>query len=542
MGIGLILSIFNLNVIGQGKIHLSKKEGIQDIRHLIRLIESVHPDPYIYGGGKIAFHRRLHRLLHKIPAQGISQKSFYNLLCPFVAAIGDSHTAIRLPEPEENLADRILPLGFKIIEENLILNQVPQQKYQAILGSILLSVEGVAVSELIKRQDRRRGMENLYGKLAYLVYFSLRRDQALRELVPEWKNPNQLRIRVKFPDGKDKTVTFSKKDLDGNHSISLTSKIDLPSTKKSDIAFDFLDKERKIGLLVINNMMRYREGCETWFSDGLMEAETYTRMAYKQIHKQDPPKNRQALLAGIPSATETFMRLVADLKRSESEYLIVDLRNNTGGNSVMSSILIYFLYGDKAMRRYKGGYSVTKFSPLLLRSYGSINMAEINRNRTVPLTEKDYDFNDEFQQKKKRAITSEEAEKWAQKSATFWKTYKTKRYHRAAFKLKRVIVLCSPLTFSSGFNMMTDLYFCGAILLGTPSGQPGNNFGDVISTTLNHSQIKVFLPYKGIFTFPDDPEKGRCLDPHIKLTYGHFVSYGFDANSEVLLALDLLKK
>ena len=268
----------------------------------------------------------------------------------------------------------------------------------------------------------------------------------------------------------------------------------------------------------------------------------YPRMVYKQIHQKNPPKNRQALLSGIPSATETFLNMIKQLKESKCDHLIIDLRNNTGGNSVMSPILICFLYGDKVMRMYKGGYSVRKLSPHLFRSYNSMNLGEVNKNRTMPLTHTDYDFEAEFQLKNKKAMTTAEAEKWAKRMATFWKIYKTKKYHRAALMLKKVIVLSSPLTFSSGFNMMTDLYYCGALLLGTPSGQPGNNFGDVISDTLKYSEIKIFLPYKGIFTFPDDPEKGRCLQPHIKLTYDHFLSSGFDANIEVMLARDILDR
>lgn len=54
-------------------------------------------------------------------------------------------------------------------------------------------------------------------------------------------------------------------------------------------------------------------------------------------------------LAEIPSATETFLALVQEMQRAGADNRIVDLRKNTGGNSGMRDILIYFLFGRKAL-------------------------------------------------------------------------------------------------------------------------------------------------------------------------------------------------
>lgn len=37
---------------------------LEDARQVSQLIESAHPDPYIQGGGKIAYHLRLQELLY----------------------------------------------------------------------------------------------------------------------------------------------------------------------------------------------------------------------------------------------------------------------------------------------------------------------------------------------------------------------------------------------------------------------------------------------------------------------------------------------
>ena len=46
---------------------ISQNKLIEDFRQLVDIIESTHPDPYIYGGGKITFHRRIHQTISKIP-------------------------------------------------------------------------------------------------------------------------------------------------------------------------------------------------------------------------------------------------------------------------------------------------------------------------------------------------------------------------------------------------------------------------------------------------------------------------------------------
>jgi hypothetical protein len=65
---------------------------LEDARQLARIIEDTHPDPYLNGGGRLAFHRRLHRVLNAIQDEGMTRDEFLRLVRPFVAAVGDMHT------------------------------------------------------------------------------------------------------------------------------------------------------------------------------------------------------------------------------------------------------------------------------------------------------------------------------------------------------------------------------------------------------------------------------------------------------------------
>ncbi|MGD8814884.1 MAG: hypothetical protein PVI78_10475, partial [Anaerolineales bacterium] len=100
---------------------------IEDARQLAEIIEQNHPDPYIRGGGRIAFHRRLQCLLEDIPAEGMTKDEFIRLLRPFIGAIGDSHTDLWTDYEVSQTSPGGVPLlFFDIVEQILYVAGVPQ--------------------------------------------------------------------------------------------------------------------------------------------------------------------------------------------------------------------------------------------------------------------------------------------------------------------------------------------------------------------------------------------------------------------------------
>lgn len=120
-----------------------------DLFQLVNLLETVHPDPYINGGGKIAFHRRFYKLLKKIPPTGMNRDEFFRFIRPFVVAVEDSHTSVGLNLGTDKYTGGI-PLFFSIIEQSLYVYGAPKP-YKDLLGARLLSVEGISWDELVKR-------------------------------------------------------------------------------------------------------------------------------------------------------------------------------------------------------------------------------------------------------------------------------------------------------------------------------------------------------------------------------------------------------
>ena len=83
-------------------------------------------------------------------------------------------------------------------------------------------------------------------------------------------------------------------------------------------------------------------------------------------------------------------------------------------------------------------------------------------------------------------------------------------------------------------------WIIGATVVGTPSAHAGNNFGDSLLFQLPNTQLRGAVSFKQNVTFPDDPDKGRCLIPDVWLTHEKWASLNFDPNAEVLLALEYL--
>ena len=507
----------------------------EDARQLLAAIESAHPDPYTSGGGRIAFHRRFHEILATIPADGMTVPEFYRLLLPFVASVGDGHTAIRLPRSSSPTPTG-LPLRFGIVEKSVIVQNEISLDNESLLGGRLCSLENVGFAELIKRQNRLRGIENIYGTLALLCRSLLSRE-SLGALLPEWNGRDHLVCELLLADGRRREFRVP---LDVKVAVKADfpkSRVTMPNLERSDVAFRFLDRNKETALLAVKDMMAYREGCEGWLAEGFSEAAELIGAAYARFHPGVPPKDPRQALQGIPSATETFRDLVLAMKKAKTRNLIVDLRGNGGGNGYMCWMLLYFLYGDRAMKEFGEGYDIPRYSDLYFQLYTAASLEEINKGRAVPLEKGDFDFLDEERYRTQQGI--EGIESYLANSPTFMAVYRSGRFN-GIYTPPTVVVLCSPLTYSSGFNLMTALSKKGATIVGTPSAQPGNNFGDSLILQLKNTGIQAFVAFKQIVCFPDDPEKGRLFPIDHPLTYAKLASYGFDPNAEVLLALEVI--
>jgi len=511
---------------------LSRDELIADIRYLANMIETVHPDPYINQGGKIAFHRRLHELILKLPSTGMSVRKFYRYLLPFVAAIKDAHTFL-YPLYKDQKAG--IPFKFDVVDNCLYISGVYFDMHRHLIGSKLLAIEDVDLSSLLEKQTTLRGCENPYGVLVSLTY-CLQNYHALINLLPEIEHKQRVRIKVELPSGVMKEVEVEiLPHITYDTMLMAPTRVNLPQLADfSDIGYGFMDKHKRIAILRIDGMIFYRENltsCKQWMDFVLPKI----AKSYEKKFKRPAPKNKEELIAIVPWVTDIFKNFFTEMKAAKTDTLIIDVRKNTGGNSLLADILMYFLYGKEAIFVPS---MIVKYSKLYFDTYKEQKLSEINKNRPFQLTETDYDFVD-FKEFKGYCNKAVDKRSQLVDVAYFGKIYKSGKYS-GYYCPKNVFVLTSARTASSGYYLMASLYKKGAILVGVPSCQSGNGFGETLSFILPNSKIRVGVSSMVFLFFPDDTEKGKILRPHYELTYDKLKTYQFDPNSELRLALELI--
>jgi hypothetical protein len=514
----------------------SRDALIEDARQLADILENTHPDPYIRGGGKIAFHRRLHQLLTAIPAEGMTRDEFVSLISPFIAAVGDGHTEIWYGYRVNDSYPGGVPLRFGIVEQSLYVSGVPDEEDSDLIGALLVSVEGVPMTELCERQERLRGTENLYHALQLLARLSLWYKPFMEDLLPEWEDTSRVSVELQLPSGEIEEIVFTLPVTMFAASLHTPeTQVTLPATGKSGFIYDFLGAEGKTAYLRVDHMLHYREAYEIWALAG-----------------SRPTTEQERSL--IPSATETFKNLVVEMKETGTEALIIDLRDNQGGHSLMADILLYFLYEKEdfmAAVTYTpaaGGGEIRRYSCLYFEGCSNESIEDFNEGRAIPLIEGDYNFDDDFtdDEGKIRELFQESEtpaffDRWINRSPTFYTEFQSGAYG-GYYRPERIFVLVNPGTYSSGFTMARHLYLAGATLVGTPSAQASNCFGEIIMWELEHTRIGGSVSSSYFNKFPNDPELGRVLPVHYPLTYEKLAFYDFDLNAEYLYALEVLSE
>ncbi|MHC4117083.1 MAG: hypothetical protein ACYSWO_06215 [Planctomycetota bacterium] len=522
---------------------ISRQLLVDDVRQMASILESTHPDPYFHGGGKIAFHRRMQNLIRTIPENGLTQTEFYRHLCPFVAAVGDGHTALWEPYHLDSQSPGGIPLYFQIVEDFFYVAGVIDSAHVHLIGSELVSVENVPIEELLERQARIRGCDNAYQLMRNLGYDrSLWHKRKMEHLLPEWDG-DSIHVVLVSPDGNELELTLHSNKVGQNQMIMAPTSVTLPSTEKSNYVYRFMDEEKKTALLLIENMYTYRESFEMEIALKGSRRKELANHLYRKYNAKSPPAGYKNVVAGIPSATELCRELVQVMKENGTENLIIDLRRNQGGNAFISTIFFYFLYGKEALISFsdKRSIFVKKYSPLFWKQYPARNIDDINKHQPIRLTEDDYDFlgypesGDHLTRQESIRIIEDEASM----APTFWEEYQSEAYS-GYYRPQNILILCSPVTTSSGYAFMYDHWAVGGKVVGIPSSQAGNNFGAWVGFKLKHSRLKGGVSHLYATHFRDNPKMGRVFRPDYEMTYDNLKTHSFDPNAEILYTLGLI--
>jgi len=524
---------------------LGREALIRDVRELSDILESAHPDPYINGGGKVAYHRRLQALIRSMPDDGLDRADFHAALLPFIARVGDGHTVLLAGKAERDESNPGgLPFAFEVVEDRLYVDAVAREEHLHLIGATLDSIEGVPFAELVARESLRQGHDNELHALSALarrgaLFFA----DSLRRLVPEWKDGSIIHLILRDATGNTLALDVRPAENVEYPLHGKPSRIE-PDTDGGWFGYSFLDPGREIAFLWIHNMTTYREMFEVSRSLGSQGYENWARRVYEKATGLDAPESMDAVLEGIPSATEVFRSLCREMKAAGSTSMIVDLRRNFGGNDLMVPMLLYFLVGfDRTVTVIEETAAIQKMSPLFDQSTeAGIDLADIPYSDSVPLVLTDYDFSLDarfMEGERLHDAVGASLLRMFRRTPTFSAVFEG-RQDEGCYLPERILVLSGNATQSSGFDLMTNLHRLGAEIVGVPSSQAGNSFGNVRHFVLPNSKLEGYMATKYFVQFPDEAATGFVLQPHHALTYRRLAEFDFDPNATLLLALEIL--
>jgi hypothetical protein len=438
-----------------------------------------------------------------------------------------------------------IPLHFQPIEERLYVSAVVHEEDLKLIGSLLVSVEGVPFKKLAERLNNLKGNDNQYHLLGMLGGFGfLYYENLLKLLIPGLKITDQIKVVLQLPSGTEKEIVFSPaKGVKYPLKQLEVDKLSLDS--KGSLAFQFIKQEKDIAYLRIDDMVSYREAHELWQSIGLTDFDDLAKELYKLYNQGEVPGDMNKIISKIPSATELFIELFTGMKEANTGYLIVDLRKCVGGYDGIILHFLYFLVGyEKAVNVITNRSHILKLSEFLHNSTTrGINLKSISYYDQVPLTINDYDFSGDlsFNTGRNNEVIEKPAVEEFDQVPSFREAYKQGKYE-GYYLPKKIIVLCSSNTRSSGFDLMQNLKRLGAVSIGIPPGQSGNHFGNVRHFELANSRIKGFVATRFFLGFPEKPYMRLLHKPEFELTYEKLASYNFDKNATLLYALKLIEE
>ncbi|MBT7094294.1 MAG: hypothetical protein HN936_13695, partial [Bacteroidetes bacterium] len=506
--LAITLSTF---VVVQSQTRYSKSELIEDTRQYVQLLETVHPDPYINGGGKIAFHRRFHQLISSIPEAGMDLLDYGWKLQEFTGTMLDSHTTVFVPVNYNNKTPGGIPIYFNSIEDKLYVYGVADSAHLPLTGSVLLSIEGIPVERIYRDYGALTGKENNRYNVLAGIPGHLWHKSWIEYLIPEWEDDGSILIELLKSDGRIEELDLPIPKEISYPLYSTQTSVPMPSTEQCDFTYTFTEEDKQTALLVINSMVGYREAFEIWRTSGRTQLIKNNSQAFTRATGEPVPDEIDQIIQGIPAATEVFISMLQEMKSAGTKNLIIDLRRNSGGASTMADILTYLIYGNEAVITAKSGIpnEVKKLSDYYFELHSKESIENFNESRVFPLQDEDYVFTEDrygwntdleplFDEIARNSWNSR-----IEQMPTFQNVYESGKYD-GFYCPEHVAVVSSNKTFSSGFTLMQRIKQCGGLIIGRPSGQEQAAFGSIQEYTLKNSGIKGYISHKRFGMYPHE--------------------------------------
>ena len=451
----------------------------EDFVYLTKVLKDSHPNIY-KNFSKNIFENKKENVLNKLETV-TDETAFQIILQNFVANIEDAHTCIKINSLFNS--EKNYPLKFHWIKDKLFIVDLDKKLPDKWIGAQVINFEKYSLKETVGKCGSIIAAENNIWK-----------QQKLRSYL---RNPVFMKLMKITKTIDSLNLTIMKDELKLKITLNAQDNIKWKNPRKKHKITAKKDKNHYYKILPEERICYYQFN---EFIDSHI-AKYYIKHNLKWYLKPF------ALLFASTKYTDypAFLdKMFSEIREKEVEKIIIDLRNNGGGASLLGDLLMYYCSIPDTIQGYQGG--AVKISELYRQTYRN-DFEYRKRNFLKNNPEKEF--------KIPRLIRYEKEKR--HKDYSYFDNIK-KHFDLTGIENRfkgEIILLIGPKTFSSASMFATVLSDNKqAILIGEPIGQKPTSFGDILRFKLPRTHTDVCVSHK-LFQRPDsteDDEKSLCPD------------------------------
>ena len=417
----------------------SKQEVLQDLEYLEQSLEQTHYDLFAYTSQE-EFSRNTAQVRAAVKQDSISFLQAVNLSQRIISAANTGHAEIDFPVSSyiehARKGGKLFPLELALEKGKALIRQNFSDNPKLSKGAEVLSINGKSMESILESIYPQLSAERLRLKNAKLEFWSFPR----------------LYWQV---FGAQETYDVEVRDPEGAHSYAVAG-----------ITVMEFEEKRQGEILTTNREFRFFEDIAYLNPGPFSSAEENGEAMFKIF---------------IDSA-------FAELKKRDSEVLIIDLRNNSGGHNAYSDHLVSY-FADK---------------PFKWHSSFSLKTSEILKEQTRK-------YNDTTEKYFKRILDEPSGSIYDYSYEAYQPMEEDKRFKGTVY------VLINRQTYSMAAvtaALVQDYGF--AEIVGEETGDLPSLHASQFSYTLPNTGIVVKVP-KGYMVRPNKSEKLKGVIPNIKI-------------------------
>ncbi len=497
---------------------------LSDFEYFIEKLIETHPDPFSGFGGRIDFYKEKEKLESRI-TDSMTNDEFVILINRFLSNLKDGHTNLYF-DKSENKQQKYFPLQFKISSDKVFINNTSKE-YKSLIGKPIHHINDIEIDKWRIKAKTFLPSENISGE-----YYSLIKIITDYQLSLKFFDSSGI-LKLTFNNGETENISYETQQVDY---LDKKSQI----TFKNDnglLYYSMIGKNNDIGYLAWNSILS-REVVENTNKNFPNQVQANLAWAYNYLKAKQTGETENDILT-IPALYEQFYKLSKEMSDKNSKYLIIDLRENSGGMTPIVNPLLYVLYGDTYLNFDFGAEMVRRISPLYFQKAGFSSINDFNQAYNSNFKIGDYSFgsfgnvNPNLSIEKKRELLKSGYN-------SFGAEYLEKTEPMTKVE---IVVLSSPKTFSAAYHFTYFMKRLGRTkLVGVASRQAGNAFMETTNFNLPKTGIGGSISNSRQILFPETSESVTILKPDYEMTWEDFKKYDFDKNAEIIKTIELIEK